>query len=196
MKTFLTTCAAVALFAGAAQAATFATLSSSGEFEYMAGPPASSQYTGSATGSIFGDPTVARDYTLLYEFSVDPDRGSDASISGSLDLGTFSLASFFPLLAGAGSSGTLPLGALGSATYSNLNLGGTSGSVDYQISLSAEPTYFLLDELGYRNVPSSVGGSYNLELSLVSEVPLPATLPLLIAGLGGVAALRRKKKAA
>ena len=62
---------------------------------------------------------------------------------------------------------------------------GTDFSVDYTIVAA---TYA---DLGL----GSGSADYELNLTL-STVPVPASLPLLIAGLGGIAALRRKKRAA
>lgn len=198
----LTSCAALALLAGAAQAATYGTLTSTGDVTLSASTPRTLTLDGSATGSIIGDPSVVRNYTLNYDFSFTPSAGPGASISGSQAVGSFALTDFYPFLASAGSSGSFMLPNILTGSYENLTLGAPDSTVDYQLTLSGNATGWLIDELGY-SLPSYIGevnGTYNLSASLVSTVPVPAALPLLLTGFAGFAGVsarkRRKQKAA
>lgn len=201
MKSFLATCAVAALCAGGAQAATatYATLTSTGDFGLSAGPSRSATLTGSATASIIGNPSVVRDYSLEYSITVSA-FGHSRSLNGSRALGSFALTDAYPILAGAGSSG--PLSFMGiTGSYSNLTLGAPDSTVDYDLALNGHVTSWLFGELDV-NLPSHIGavtGDYTVSAAFVAPVPVPAALPLLLtgfAGFAGVAARKRRKRQA
>ncbi len=65
---------------------------------------------------------------------------------------------------------------------SSLNLHGLAGIDD-------------VSSIGIVGTSQSVGGDISFDLVALKPVPVPAALPLLLAGMGGIAALSRRKRA-
>ena len=122
---------------------------------------------------------------MAFDIDVDP---SDTRWNGAdtIALGAFSLTDIF----------TTP-GDVDVFTDSTFTWAPASGG-DFSFSLAlgaSDSTYF-------RNLinvsPSITTGTrpFTFNASFIAPVPLPASLPLLLAGIGGFAALRRRKKKA
>ncbi|GAA6188258.1 VPLPA-CTERM sorting domain-containing protein [Litorivita sp. NS0012-18] len=188
MKYFTIAATALALTAGAAGAATF-------HDEAIDGDLTNFLSTVGSSANPFFDLTTAGSYTIVGTLDAGGSGTSDGvdefdtfqfSVSGdfTVDLTTISGLTFGTLyddgggccfsFAGSGSSGTdifASLGTLPAGTY------------------------------GFGVVPSGNSGvhSYSLTINTTSgipDVPLPAGFPLLAAGLIGMGALARRKKAA
>jgi hypothetical protein len=216
LKTALSA-AALSAIAGTASAATtqFGTFESDGTFDYLGVNTqggiavtvdfdSTSADGGLVTGGAFNDTSIARDYSLNYTFGVD--FGSTTlSNSGSKSLGNFSLDSLVASLASQPTSGSFELFPGATAQYSNLSFP-TSSTITFDYSVNTDPqgSQAILDFFGFDgNMVGPDRGTYNLNAELVADVadvapvPLPAALPLLLAGLGGLAAVgRRRRKAA
>ena len=80
----------------------------------------------------------------------------------------------------------------GGASKSFTILGGGSGT-DYALNLHNLAGIDAVTSLGILGTSQAQGGDISFDLIAVQAVPLPAALPLLLAGVGGLAALSRRK---
>lgn len=208
MKQLVFAAAAVALSFSvtSTEAAVIADVSTTGSFEFpiITGDEFDSgaALVGSASGQYFYDPTVARDYSIDYTFTLTPGDavfGStpvvipEHTISGTIHLGFLTPTDFFTLP--IGSSGTFGIAGILGGLYYNLAGSGTSGTWNYDLSLTPTAADDLWVAFGFPQVDETAG-TYSLTAQLTAPVPLPATLPLLAAGMGGFAFFARRRKAA
>lgn len=203
---------AVASVASAATM-TFADVSVTGAFEYNEAStttlgscpfcvvipvPANGNANGAVSANLYGDTSVVRNYTLTYALNAMWD-GLSGSTSGSVDVPlAFSiddvLAASGITIGSTPSSSTLtPLGLL---TFSGLTV--TPTSIDGAAAIFLGGPVFE-DLAGLFGLSDDVEGTFDANFALVANVPavpLPASAPLLLAGLGGMMALRRKRRTA
>tara|TARA_R110002020_G_scaffold50549_1_gene142664 strand:- start:120 stop:758 length:639 start_codon:yes stop_codon:yes gene_type:complete len=181
-----------------AATATFAELNSTGSVTYIGSGPTST-FTGSATASLYGDTSVARDYALNYNFTANI-AGQSRSLVGTYGIGSFSIDSLLPAVASLPSSGSQNLGGLTLSYENMMATSSTTASVDYTLALGTDLTAFLRDELGFGSSKGTFTGTYSLNATLTADVetaaavPLPAAAPLLVFGVGGLAAFGRKRR--
>lgn len=198
---------------GSAQAATL-TLSdttvstgttSSGVTSILA-TPGSYTYADSFSGSVGGTPVTGTTNGFFDDYVFTVSGTTADSVTSTINLGNFLTisglqVSLFSLVPGQNTiplfGSTLPPGSTRLDAWSTpITAGGsTLGSISVlPPTLLAAGTY----ALEIRGTASgTVGGSYTGQLDLApTPVPLPAALPLLLAGLGGLGGLFRKRLAA
>ncbi len=146
--------------------------------------------SGSGSYSVVGTPAEAYTFLAGLYASLPPsiqDLGSDL-----LDVIVPAIPDIFAAISGEQSgsiSGTFTT-TLGSTPYagtyafSNYSDTATSVMFDFDLSLGIGSKLGLPD--------GAIAGTYSAYAS-ISTVPVPASLPLLMAGVGGIAALRRRK---
>ena len=102
----------------------------------------------------------------------------------------------------AGTVNSLTLGAGDSGgDLDNVTLRGfaADGTLVDEDSFSARSSQFLTISgtgIAYFELNTVSGGFDNISFDLIAAVPVPASLPLILAGLGGLVALRRRKNTA
>lgn len=194
MMKFLAACGVLILSAISTQAATVASVSSTGNYFYIPGSP-SALFNGVGTGQFFYALDVERDYTLSYSFTIDPETPDEAPVTrtGSEALGSVTLTDFFTAPDANGDGAIIGLSdILLDGKYSNLSLAGNSGSFGYFLSLTPAAVQAVLDLFGFDGGAYS-SGDFSLSVDLVAAVPLPATLPMLLGGIGGLVLISRKR---
>ena len=183
MRKFLTSLAFMALTALGANAATIGTFEGAGTFNYY-GPSETLQIDSTGTGTAFADPNTARHLGLNFSLTLRY-AGNDFVQTGFVDLGVIRPIDTFATV------GTLVDG-LNIVNFTPLPPSGFD--LDFNL---VEPAFSAFVTAIYGSVP---GGSITSRpvsyFGSVSEVPLPATLPLLLLGVGGIAIMRRRKGAA
>ena len=179
MKKILAAIAFLAISVVGAQAATVATATGSGSYVYddPSGPVTLSNVT--LNGSFSGNPNVAGHYALTYEMTAGAFTGGNT-----YDLGVFAPINLVSVLDGlpdvvangafSGSPGAFTL------DFSEIILTGAAFTAIY--------TDVLGGPLGFDH-----SGTFTVTASLAA-VPIPATLPLLLLGVGGIAVLPRRKE--
>ena len=140
----------------------------------------------------------ARDYSLGYVY-----RAGSQSDAGSIELGFFELPDVGGLLAFAPEAASF--GDVTSDGYEVFYSGLSPLDGDFPVSGQADVGLFVLGGLAdvlvdTFGISEPVEGMASLDLTLtyeddVAAVPLPASLPLLLAGLGGIAVFRRRRSA-
>lgn len=194
MMRFLAACGVLILSAISAQAATVASVISTGNYLYVPGSP-SAYFNGTGTGQFFYDLDVERDYTLNYSFTIDPEHPDEAPVTrtGSEALGAVTLTEFFTVPDANGDGDIIGLSdILLDGEYYNLSLVGNSGSFNYYLSLTPVAVQAVLDLFGFSGEAFS-SGNFSLSVDLVAAVPVPATLPMLIGGIGGLMVVSRSR---
>lgn len=193
---------ALTAVAGVASAATvFAQADTSGTFVFNGGQ-STSMFTGTVSGSLIGDTAPARSYTLNYSFTANVNGTTPTgTISGQFALPSFSIDSLIaslPPIPGSFGPFTIPSTDI-TLTYSNGSVSGNTASADFVLSLGNDSTIALRDALGLPAFNDRATGTFvgNATLTAdVSTVPLPAAAPLLLFGIGGLVAVRRKRRKA
>lgn len=123
---------------------------------------------------------------------------SDASGGPTLQVNGLQ-AILYNISSGSPTSSQVPLFGNGSytavetGTQSNVTVGaGEVVSTSVLGSIMLNPGTYALEIQG-TIASGAIGGSYSGDLNLSSPVPLPATLPLLLSGLGGLAIWSRRR---
>lgn len=200
---------ALTVIAGMASAATttFANFNSDGTFVYDGNVPQATLTSNSATGSLvtggmFDDQSVVRGYTLNYSLGFAYSNQT-AGASGTYDVGSFSIDQLQSFFGSAPTSGSVTAFTDAVLSYSGLTFPSSSmGEVDFTLGLGATSTQALLDLIEVQRVNGRDSGTFTFTASLTAEtpdttpVPLPAAAPMLLAGIGGLAAFRRKRRKA
>ena len=192
MKYLLASCAALALGTGFASAATILEADFSGEYSTFAPPGSPLSVSGSVAGNAYYDLAPVRDYTIALSAVLESTiPGATIPFSYTFTW-TGSITSLLSLTPFDASSGfvSLPYGIIG--TYANYN-GSIPGAFEFDFTVDAPGT--IRDE--FVNMFQSFRGSYEGNIVVTAAVPLPASLPLALGGVGllGFMASRRKKQA-
>ncbi len=163
--------------------------------------------------------SVASAGTATYSFSFDNVDGTvGGTVSGTFELadgdGSFAPTSFIVDTAPAALGYSLALDFLDPGNgFSNLisntftvagglitnaTFGATNATEGILIDATGTFGFSLMNIIGTANITTGVldNDSTTLSFDRVSAVPLPASMPLLLAGLGAVTIARRRKKAA
>jgi hypothetical protein len=207
LKSLVGAAALTALTGVASAATTFAEFDLAGDVEYtdnvlIFGFPtgmAGGSGSGSLDADLYGRTDIVRPYTLEYSLSATWDNDTK-STSGSFGVGTFSIDDVIASLPTIPSlpGGVLPIPG-GLLTYSGLTV--TQSSIDgsYEFAFAGDALENTLVDFGFPAFPDEFSGSYNANFKLtssVSTIPLPAAAPLLLVGIGGLVAFRRKRRKA
>jgi hypothetical protein len=154
------------------------------------GIPSSSTYGNSFTAPTVTIPTTAYGFYDDYLFSIS---GATAnSITTTIDLDTLQISNLQERLYNSSGNLVLPvLGApVGGAIDAWISPIGTSGTVAVLPTTVLSAGTYVLEIRG--NVTGSSGGSYAGTLNIV-PVPLPAALPMMLAGLGLLGRVARRR---
>lgn len=168
----------------------------SGDFAYDADIPALTLSGSGAAAYYVTDPSVDKSYALTFSLTLYHEDGSGPlSVTDTFSIGNVSVADVMGALSFVSAGGIygsvsdgLQIVHTGFYTTS-----ATSGVIDvitvfFGDILTTELALALTGE-----VPDEDAlGAFDLSVEM-SAVPLPATLPLLLVGFGGFAALRRRK---
>lgn len=186
-----------AISPGAATAATVdADFTMSGDFVYDADVPALTLTGSGAAAYYVTDPSVVKNYALTFGLTLYPDDASGPlAISDTFTVGATSVAEVMDALSfisAGGIYGSISDGLqiVHTGFYTSAPSAGVIDviTVFFGEVLTTELAFALTGE-----VPTEDGfGGFDLSVEM-SPVPLPATLPLLLVGFGGFAALRRRK---
>jgi hypothetical protein len=139
----------------------------------------------------------AYDFQDSYRFTIGAGASGD-SLVASLGLGdTFNIANLQFRLYEVVTPTTAPIvgGIPPGSTLITSWMGPPSGSNEVQATFTdIRSGTYILDIAGIANGTS--GGTYIGQLNINSPVPVPATLPLLLSGLGGLWAVARRRRTA
>ena len=156
---------------------------------------------GTFTGSLLGDPTVARDYDLGLTVALSGETVFDDTLS--LD-GPFSIADAAEGAASAPGFGIF-LGILAWATEDvTVDTDSLSGDVDFALGYLTSTALKFASCFSLFSNGCAYAGDFAVAMNLSYEgaptdtgspapIPLPAGLPLLTAGLGALTLLRRRR---
>lgn len=208
LKSLIGAAALTALASIASAATTFAEFDLAGEIEYtdnvllfgfIPTGVAGGSGSGSLDADLYGRTDIVRPYTLEYSLSATWNANTGAT-AGSFGVGTFSIDNVIASLPTipSTSGGVLPIPG-GLLTYSGLTV--TQSSIDgsYAFFFVGDALENTLVDFGFPAFPDQFSGAYNANFKLtstVSTVPLPAAAPLLLVGIGGLVAFRRKRRKA
>lgn len=163
-----------------------------------------SSATSAATYNIAGGASGGKLGNVVFDFTISNDFGatfSDTSIGLTINTLTSSVVagSPFPIAGG--------LGYNYNSSIDRLNIGGLNAGTQNVVSFTND-FYFIIN--GFTGLSPSFGGYADFRadsgfisspfafafgsVTEIAPVPLPAGLPLLLAGLGGLAGLRLRKK--
>ena len=201
LKTLFAALVAVTISTGASFAATVTAATAEIDASFVkTNSPTMIEIEGSGTFNIFTDFTTVRDYILSFKISGNAERPLNGGVqtfsfskSDTLGPATFALidgpsalANFFPI-----SSTGVFLGF--SNTLFDPNTG--AGSTDFNASLVNQPALDLLTYVTGGTPDFPFTGDLNVEAELTyTPVPLPATLPMLLFGVGALAWGARRRK--
>lgn len=183
----------------AAATITAAQIETQGSFDRPVSPRTMT-FDGSSAFTFFTDLTTVRDYTLSFRITADAERygtGQMFQVDFSDTLGPESMAlQDFAALPSVTFSPIFIPGVNAGFTNVVLNPGTMSGTADISLFLGTTPSNDLIHYVIPFDPDFGFNGTYQVSATLTYEtapaVPLPASLPMLIAGLGGLVALRRR----